>query len=296
MLRKILGYILILRPWFWIPALGPAIAGAVAAQGGVLALDKLFAIIFIFGPGIPGAAEALNDFFDRKCDTIKGIRIVFGIPSSGGSGMIQRRWVTAKEALFLSVFLFLSVLVISWLISKTLFCISLVSIFLAITYSAPPIRWKSRGIWSCIVQAVFYGFISFNTGWFLSCGKFNLSPAVAGVLLGMLIIGYGSTADIADHDRDKKNKIKTLPVIYGPKTASRFYAVLMILPYLLALVFHFLGVLQINNLVLIILFMVTCYLAWRTIMDYSKENISKIHMVGVILEGIAPFLFVTNIY
>ncbi len=202
--------------------------------------------------------------------------------------------MTAKEALFLSVFLFLSVLVISWLISKTLFCISLVSIFLAVTYSAPPIRWKSRGVWSCIVQAIFYGFISFNTGWFLSCGKFNLSPALAGVLLGMLIIGYGSTADIADYARDKKNKIKTLPVVYGSKTASRFYAILMILPYLLALAFHALGVLQVNNTILVMLCLVTLYLAWRTIMDHSTENISKIHMMGVMLEGVAPFIFVAN--
>ncbi|KKK52763.1 hypothetical protein LCGC14_3101630, partial [marine sediment metagenome] len=165
-----------------------------------------------------------------------------------------------------------------------------------VTYSAPPIRWKGRGVWSCIVQAIFYGFISFNTGWFLSCGKFNLSPALAGILLGMLIIGYGSTADIADYARDKKNKIKTLPVVYGPKAASIFYAVLMILPYLLALVFHSLGVLRVNNILLITLVSVTCYLAWRTMVDHSVENISKIHMMGVMLEGIAPFLFVTSIY
>lgn len=291
-LRRIKGYTGILRPWFWLPALCPAIAGAIAVKGELPSIGTLLLISFIFGPGIPGAAEALNDFFDRKYDVLRDIKKGFGLPSSGGSGMIQRGWISAKEALLLSLSLFILTLVIALKVSFVLFFTLFIGVLLGITYSAPPIRWKKRGIWSCIVQGFGYGFITFNTGWYLSSGKFGLYPALIGVLLGMLIIGYGSTADIADYNNDRKNKIKTVPVVFGVRVASRFYAAFMAFPYAIILLLYKIEVVSINEMLFLVLVVVTGYAGWRMVTDYSPENASKIHIIGVALECAAPFLFI----
>ncbi len=289
---KVKGLVGILRPWFWLPALCPAIAGAMAAKEGLPTTKTLLLIGFIFGPGIPGAAEALNDFFDRKYDTLKDIKKGFGLPSSGGSGMIQRGWVSPKEVLLLSLSLFTLTTIIALAVSLVLLVIVLMAISMAVAYSAPPIRWKSRGIWGCVIQGIAYGFITFNTGWYLSCGRFGLYPWVIGLLLGILVIGYGSNADIADCKNDRKNRIKTIPVILGERTASRFYAALMILPYVIIFLLCKAEVVSINELLFLVLVLVTGYAAWQTVADYSTENASKIHIVGVTLECVAPFLFV----
>lgn len=291
-LRKIKGYIGILRPWFWLPALCPGIAGAIAAKGELPSIEILLLISFIFGPGIPGAAEALNDFFDRKYDVLAEIKKGLGIPSSGGSGIIQRGWISTKETISLSLLLFLLTLVMALKVSFILFFMLSIGILIAITYSAPPVRWKNRGIWGCIVQGFAYGFITFNTGWYLSSGRFGLYPAFIGLLLGILIIGYGSTADLADFKSDKKNNIKTLPVIWGERRASIFYVALMLIPYIVYLLICKAGILSINIMLFLILVIPTGYIAYQTITDYSPKNISKVHMIGVVLESIAPFLFV----
>lgn len=292
MLRKIKGYVGILRPWFWFPALCPAIAGAIAAKGELPSVETLLLISFIFGPGIPGAAEALNDFFDRRYDTLKDIKKGFGVPSSGGSGMIQRGWISAKETVSFSITLFLLSLMMALKVSFILFFILSIGVLIAITYSAPPVRWKNRGIWGCIVQGFAYGFVTFNTGWYLSSGRFELYPAFIGLLLGGLIIGYGSIADLADCNTDKKNNIKTLPVILGERGASVFYVALMLIPYILYLLICKAGILSMNKMLFLILMILTGYIAYQTIIDHSPKNISKVHMIGVVLESIAPFLFI----
>lgn len=291
-LRKIKGYIGILRPWFWLPALCPAIAGAMVAKGELPSIETLLLICFIFGPGIPGAAEALNDFFDRRYDVLDEIKKGFGVPSSGGSGIIQRWWISAKETVSLSILLFSLTLLMALRVSLILFFILSIGILIAITYSAPPVRWKNRGIWGCIVQGFAYGFITFNTGWYLSSGRFGLYPTFIGLLLGILIIGYGSTADLADFRSDKKNNVKTLPVIWGKRRASIFYVVLMVIPYIVYLLVCNAGILSMNIMLFSILVIPTGYIAYQTITDYSPKNISKVHMIGVVLESIAPFLFI----
>lgn len=208
--------------------------------------------------------------------------------------MIQRGLVSPNQALCLSIALFLSTLVIALGSGLGLFVIVAFSIVIAVTYSAPPVRWKNRGIWGCAVQGFAYGFITFNTGWYLATGRFDLYPVVVGLLLGTLIVGYGSTADLADRETDEENGIKTLPVVLGPRKASVFCVASMGTPYLVYLAMCATGMLTFHKITFLGLMATTTFVAYRILRNQTSKSFSQVHMIGVVLESIAPFLFIGN--
>ncbi len=289
---KLKGYCGVLRPWFWLPALSPAIAGILLA-GDSITIKTVLLTLYLFGPGIPGAAEAINDFFDRNYDSLKQRKVVFGIPSSGGSGMIQKSLIKPRQVLVSSISLFLLSLIVASKVDFSFFLLVSVGALIGITYSAPPLRWKDRGLIGSMLIGFAYGFITFNAGYYLVSKQITFTSTLIGILLSIFIAGYGSIFALADYNDDKKNNIMTFPVRVGLKRAAKTYSLFMLVPYVCAGILLLLGILKVNVWLFALLLVATTYMAFRLIRNCSNEKgVSKIHLFGVLLESFAPFLFV----
>lgn len=289
-LKKLKGYIGILRPQFWPPAIGPAIAGILGASNGEFHLNQFLYLIFSFAC-ICGAAEAINDFFDRKFDKANNVKRFLKISSSGGSGILQTKIISPKEALIISILLFSISLIVAYKINITFFILIFIGVFFAITYSAPPIRWKNRGVFAGIVRGIAYGFITFNAGWYLVSDVFSIQPIFIGLLLTILVFGCSITADIADYSEDKENGIQTLPVVIGREKTAKMCSFFIIIFFFLSSLVYICGYLKLNIL-LLPLFFIGIYMAVSALRSNSTLTMSRLHMIGVFLETLCPFIFV----
>ena len=289
-----LNYLKSLRPYFWLPALIPAFTGALLSSNYSLSFYEIIILFFVFGPGIPGAAEAINDYFDFNIDKLENRNTVLNIPSSGGSGILQSGLIK-KDVLFkLSILLFSFSFILS-LFTNILFVIFIVlGIVGAVIYSAPPLRLKNRSLWGCFIQAFCYGIVTFSAGWFLTSPSFSFIPIVIGTIIGIALIGYGSVADLADYDADKLNNILTLPVRYGKTKSKIFYISTLIISYLSVFLLQKSGFISINNInFYIVLIVLTFIISTLLLLNDTRKSYSIIHFVGVIIESIFPLLFLT---
>ncbi len=290
--RKIFDYFLLLRPYFWLPAICPAIAGLLACNCATTSLMDFLILIIIFGPLVSGGAEAINDFYDVGIDNTKNQNSVFGIPSSGGSGVLQKSGIKPIRALWYSNILFSLALIISLFISIGFFLLVLTGIISAIFYSSPPIRLKGRGILGCLIQAFGYGVITFCSGWYIGEQSIGIYPILAGGLTGIAIIGFGSTADLADYLSDAKNNVRTLPILIGKKNAKLVYQISILIPLGIVLIMKMYGLLDFSVIFYIVILVFSIVSIFFLNIFKTAKEYSVIHMTGVLIESAFPFLFV----
>ena len=100
-------------------------------------------------------------------------------------------------------------------------------------YSAPPVRTKARGIWANVTIAIPRGVLLKVAGW--SCVKSVLAvePWYIGLIFGLFLLGASSTKDFADMEGDRAGGCRTLPIIYGVRTAAWMISPFFVIPFLL---------------------------------------------------------------
>ncbi len=289
----ILNYIKSLRPYFWLPAIIPAFSGALLSSDNSMSIFEIIVLLFIFGPGIPGAAEAINDFFDSDIDKLKNRNTVLNIPSSGGSGIIQKGLIEKQKLFRFSIVLFIFSFGLSLFTNLFFIIFVTLGIIGAIIYSAPPLRLKNRSYWGCVIQAFCYGIVTFCAGWFLCSPSLSYVPFIIGSIIGIALIGYGSVADLADYDSDKLNNINTLPVRYGKLKSKVIYIAVLFISYLLIFILKTANIIEINSMTfyaVLLVFSVT--LSLFLLLYDTKKSYSIIHLIGVLLESILPIIFI----
>lgn len=123
--------------------------------------------------------------------------------------------ITIKELLFISATFYIIGLILASLSSLIILILGIIFTIITLFYSIPPIRIKKRFLGSNIAAGLLYGVIPLLTGYaIVDMSKVSLPI----VLFFFAVTGILSTIkDLDDYLGDKKNKIKTLPVICGPK-------------------------------------------------------------------------------
>jgi chlorophyll synthase len=105
--------------------------------------------------------------------------------------------------------------------------------FFAFFYSAKPLRMKEAGAWSSLIwQALSRGFLPPVIAAFIF--KANYGIITLSVLAFMWVLALQSTKDFGDIEGDKKQGVKTLPIVYGVDGARKIMSFL-ILSYTLVL-------------------------------------------------------------
>lgn len=167
-------------------------------------------------------SNAFNQIFDLEVDSI----------NKPGRPLPSGRVPVRGAAVFAAV-MYVVALSLAWLINYQ--CLSIVAAGAAFTmiYSVPPIRTKRYWPLANFTIAVPRGVLLVAAGWSTAADVRTLEPWYISLVFGAFVLGAASTKDFADVEGDKAGGCRTLPLIYGPRTAALIISPFLVLPFLL---------------------------------------------------------------
>jgi 4-hydroxybenzoate polyprenyltransferase len=172
-----LPYILHTRPRSWLILYAHMSVGYLLACGMKVTADNLllyFAAATVWAVFGNGGGVALNSAYDRDTGDITYLKNPPPPP----------RYLAKFGIITMVVGL-----VISFLISRWLFLVSLVCFILGIVYSVPPFRFKSRPGLDVMTNALVYGSLTAYAGW-AAMGR-PPGPPMVNLVLAYLLLGWG---------------------------------------------------------------------------------------------------------
>jgi len=174
-----------------------------------------------------------NDYFDLEADRANRTPTAW----SGGSRVLADGLLPPKVALITALFLgavaigaalYLTFGLQTGMLTLPLFALS---ITLAWFYSAPPIRFHSRGLGE-LTSAILVTGLTPLMGFYLQGGWLEVLPFLAIMPLGCLQFCMLLSVEFPDADGDAQVGKRTLVVCMGLQQAARLYAIVLIAAYL----------------------------------------------------------------
>jgi bacteriochlorophyll c synthase len=211
---KISAHIELLDPITWVGVLQGVICGAIAS--GEFKLDTyhigmLALLTLLLGPLGTGFAQSINDYYDRDLDKVNDP--VRPIPSGRVTvGEARVNWIIAGF-LMLAVGAFLS-FYIGGTRGVVMGIIVIVGFVLAYTYSAPPFTLKRNVLVSGPAVGISYSLITWIAGNVLYS---DLKSEVVwmAVINALIATGLIFLNDFKSVEGDRKQGMKSLPVMFG---------------------------------------------------------------------------------
>lgn len=203
----------LLKPITWFPPMWAFMCGAVSAGPSLAERPWLLvAGVLLVGPLVCGGSQVVNDWFDRHVDAINEPQRP--IPS----GRVPGRW-----GLYYAVCWSLLALLFSTLLGPWVAVATLLALFLAWGYSAPPLRFKQNGWYGNLAVGISYEGLAWVCGAAVMLGG-QLPPLP--VLLLALCYSVGAHGimtlnDFKSIDGDREIGIRSLPAQFGADVAAR---------------------------------------------------------------------------
>ena len=217
----------LLKPVTWFPPMWAFMCGVVSSG---VALSEhwglLIAGMLLAGPLVCGNSQAINDWFDRHVDAINEPNRP--IPS----GRIPGRW-----GLGIAIAGTIVSLAVGWAINPVVGAATVLGVFLAWIYSAPPIRAKANGWWGPGVCAAAYEGLTWFTGAAVMVGGLP-EPRIL-IVLALYATGAHGIMVLNDFkavEGDRVSNVRSLPVLLGERRAAVLACYTMALPQLLVAV------------------------------------------------------------
>ena len=213
----------LLKPVTWFPPMWAFMCGVVSS--GVPLADRwgfLVAGMLLAGPLVCGNSQAINDWFDRHVDAIN--EPARPIPS----GRIPGRW-----GLYIAIAGTIISLAVGWAINPVVGAATVLGVFLAWIYSAPPIRAKANGWWGPGVCAAAYEGLTWFTGAAVMVGGVPDGRILA--VLALYATGAHGIMVLNDFKAvagDRVSNVRSLPVILGVDRAALVACFTMAIPQL----------------------------------------------------------------
>ncbi len=214
----------LLKPVTWFPPMWAFMCGVISSGVPVTErLGFLIAGMLLAGPLVCGNSQAINDWFDRHVDAINEPKRP--IPS----GRIPGRW-----GLYIAISGSILSLIVGWAINPVVGAATVVGVFLAWIYSAPPVRAKANGWWGPGVCAAAYEGLTWFTGAAVMVGGIPDNRILAVLILyaagahGIMVLN-----DFKAIEGDRVSNIRSLPVILGVRPAALFACFTMAIPQII---------------------------------------------------------------
>jgi len=276
-MSKLSGYLRLMRPVNCLMMGFAVIVGAALANSiSSLWLNLIYG--FITGFVLTAASMAINDYYDREIDAVNEPNR----PIPSGS-------IKPKEALFFASILTTIGFATAYLTNILCFLIAIIAWIVFVTYTTAGKRTGLPGnflVSTCVT-------IPFIYGSYASANEIKLNVLIFASMAFLSNTGREITKGIVDVKGDEMQKVKTLAVRYGEKTA----AIVAIVFYLLAVLLTPIPwLLRIVSLWFIPLVAITDFgLVASSLMllkDHSKESAKKVKKIVLLWFIIGLLAFV----
>ena len=293
---KISRYIKLMRLPFLSASLIPYFIGAAYClrKENIEILNTRFFIGLVAVVSAHIGANVFNDYFDSKsgCDWQDKTEHVF----FGGSKIIQKGFLSEKEVFKVgAIFIFLSALSVVLLqiiinnIPIILFGIFI--LFLAIFYSAPPLKLAYRGLGELVIFILFGSAIVAASYTILTKEYFGLNQILLSLPISFLVTAILYCNEVPDFKIDKNAGKKNLVVRTGLRTAYLGYLLLILGASLSIIICIILGLFPFKAIFLLLLFSLfikPIILIKNEFNDFKRLKIaSRLTIIGHGLVGLA---------
>lgn len=218
----------LIRPHTLTAAFVPVLLGTIIAllEGKVNWL--LFATMMVASILIQAATNLFNEYYDFK----RGLDTKDSIGIGGG---IVRHGMTPKLIMILALIMYvISILlgfyicaVSSWWIAAIGLCCMLVGYL----YTGGPLPISSTPFGE-LFSGLFMGCFIILIAFFIQTGYVSNLAILVSVPSGILVGLINMSNNLRDHDGDKANGRKTLPIVLGPKKAIYFMGIMFAFSYI----------------------------------------------------------------
>jgi 4-hydroxybenzoate polyprenyltransferase len=226
------------------------------------------------------ASNALNQIYDSEIDRINKPKR----PLPSGQIGVREAWTFTLTTYAVA-------LVLAWFVAPRgrheCFWIVVIATIITVLYSVPPFRTKRLAVWANVTIAIPRGVLLKVAGWSAVKTIFGGEPWFIGAIFGLFLLGASTTKDFADMEGDARGGCRTLPIVYGVRTAAWMISPSFVVPFLMISIGAWAGILTGNFVLLQILSAVmtlyglyVCYLMLRRPEDLAVEenHVSWTHM------------------
>jgi 4-hydroxybenzoate polyprenyltransferase len=252
-MSKLRAYVELARPFTLLPPALGVLSGAVTAWGAghqkpPVTWGLVMPVVYgtLMAAVLNAASNALNQIYDLRIDQVNKPKR----PLPAGTLSIREAWYFTWATLAVAWLL-------AWLAApegrRECFWIVVFTTVLVWAYSAPPLRTKRHGIWANVTIAIPRGLLLKVAGWSTVKTIWGVEPWYIGAIFGLFILGAASTKDFADIEGDQADGCRTLPILYGVKTAAWAISPFFVLPFVLIPIGVWTGILTGNSALLLAL-------------------------------------------
>ncbi|MFH1865654.1 MAG: UbiA family prenyltransferase [Candidatus Eisenbacteria bacterium] len=218
---RVLDYVFILRPTvavgMWVFFFAGAALAARASDVGISLFFPPRDVLLGFGAmtAVLGGGCLLNQITDVETDRVN--EKLFFLPR----GLISMRaaWVELAVVWGLAAALALP-------LSTGFKVVLAASLFLNVTYSAPPLRAKSRCPWDMAWNGLGFGFVSAAAGW-AAMAPLTHAIVPVGLTYALAVAGVTASTTVLDVEGDRSEGLRTTAAVLGACGASALTLVLV---------------------------------------------------------------------
>lgn len=279
--KRIKGFVMLLRPTYWLMTGGLSIITALVLQKGVFDI-VLFAKIFVSLAFIVSGGFAINDYFDQKTDAI--VKPNRPIPSGA---------VSPNQAVFVSVLMFASGLFVAFLISFYCFALLLLDSLILLFYSA---FLKKR---SGTVANMVVGFLIATSFLYGQIAALNMIT-IASVSLSLTSfgsVGGNILRDVLSLEGDMKVDYPTMPKEIGVKVAVEVSAVFLLLSALCSPLPYVVGAVKFSYLPIIAIWEAAIlYSSFSLLRNQEFSNVKRQERIMTMSMILLPLAMIAGAY
>lgn len=254
------------RPWSLTMTFVSIAVGFAYAAAGHGFSTGLFLLTLIAGILVHLAANLMNDYFDVK----NGVDFDSVLTAQYRPHPLVEGKIDLKSVLWVSVAMFLIAALIGLYLVITrgvlLLWIGLAGLFLAISYTAPPFKYKYKGLGEVGVLLI-WGPLMTAGSYYIQTLCLNWEIIVISVPIGLLVSLVLLINNVRDLATDSSQSIKTLPVVFSKQVGLHIYTGIIIMAYLWVIAISLLGPLTVWSLLVLL----SCPLAIKMIRQMYRE-------------------------
>jgi 1,4-dihydroxy-2-naphthoate octaprenyltransferase len=190
------------------------------------------------------AKNASGDMFDFDSGDDQAIRAEDRTPFSGGKRVLLDGLLTRGQTIGIAVVsyfvgIFAGIAIVIWREPSVLWW-GILGTGMAFFYHAPPFKLSYRGLGELAV-AISYGPLICVGTYLVQRGTVSMEVIVISILLGLLIGSFLLINEFPDYHADRGARKNTLVVRLGRRNASRLFAGLVVLAFVVLFALPFIG-------------------------------------------------------
>ncbi len=186
------------------------------------------------------------------------------------------KYISDKEMFISSIICsFIGLYFLWYYFDFTLFIVGLILVIITFSYSAPPVRFKTKPLIDMISNMLIFGSLPFVLGWLTTGAKLSMDIFALGLIMGIPVISYTLIISWRDIKTDEEFGIKPTNVILGYNWTIHVAIILWILLLVLCVYNFYLDIITFSFLVVFPVLMIL-WLRHEKIKDFDlrQKNIN----------------------